>query len=366
MQKFLIYGTNHHGHSQSYFNEIVKVILHNKSSFHSFDDKFPRYKTYAEIQAQAKLNECDAIICISLEQILSVNLLFFSLLNQFRPQSKNVPIYGFYFRYSNLLGYSFRSFAANLFLRLSPIQKIIISYPYSFNGFSRIIDKKLSFAPDYWSLSEKKSYSGSNFLSQRFSINSNQKVLLLSGYLAPRKEVELLLKLSLQNSKLLQDNNVHLLLAGKIDPLLYRQVYSLLVQLTQLGLLTQSFDYLSDVDFYNSIKCSYFTWNVQRGDSFFSSGVFTRSCAWGSLPIVSKSSMLSKICSQFQGGYSLNISDKTTCKEFADMIHLIVNNSYRLKSRANLKKYSDMCESRFFRQRMSDLLFNDISAKPPF
>ena len=157
-----------------------------------------------------------------------------------------------------------------------------------------------------------------------------------------------------------------MLLAGKIDPLLYRQVYSLLVQLTQLGLLTQSFDYLSDVDFYNSIKCSHFTWNVQRGDSFSPLAFLQEAVLGAAFQIVSKSSMLSKICSQFQGGYSLNISDKTTCKEFADMIHLIVNNSYRLKSRANLKKYSDMCESRFFRQCVGDLLFNDIFAKTTF
>ena len=72
--------------------------------------------------------------------------------------------------------------------------------------------------------------------------------------------------------------------------------------LSKAGVLLYYPDFLDENSLYKLISLSYSVWCVQNG-FYGSSGIFTRSCAFGVPPIVAKSSTIGELSRKYNLGY---------------------------------------------------------------
>lgn len=304
-------------------------VLHNKTyeflvkSSLTSDEIIVDRNTYnskellSRLLSQASSSDCDLVMLLLLEQAVSLWSLFSLWIHIALHKKKKPLLAGFYFKYDKFFGVNRKGILLSLFFRISGIDLVFISDPLcGRRPIYSLLRSKYRYVCDpcfsLWSNTEN-NYAHNTDMFSRLNI-------ACLGYLSQKKSIGSLLSViaSPHVVKHLRANRVHFIMAGILDPKIQKKYFSLIRQLVDTSIVTLVDRFLDEEELDEFIVHSDFTWCVQ---SFFScsSGIFSRSVALGTSPIVQESSILADSCRQYGFGHIVDFR-RSTPSCFNDLI----------------------------------------------
>lgn len=303
LKKILIHAPSATAHC----NDYLAYLYPSLSSYEVVvvEDDFPRRSAWLELSDIARRNNCDVVLSLIGEKLLSYTLCMYRL----SPSFRRGPIFiAFYFLYHNLFSLSCKSLLLSLLIRLSPIRKLLISDPALIAGsrFAHsLIKDSLAYVCDPCSLAASSSSQSRSQFRKEFGIDKNSIVIACVGLLTRKKAISLLVD-ALDSVDLDCLKPICFLFAGKVESELFSACGDSLQRLAARGLIVRHFRYLDDSELASVLYYADASWCVQ--DSFSgSSGIFSKTCFAGNIPIVASGTTIGRICSSFGFGYCINI-----------------------------------------------------------
>jgi hypothetical protein len=268
--------------------------------------------------------------------------------------SRSTYIITNFFAYHKINAFSLKAFALFALLLLSNRLIIITSDPLlETRAYLSFLRKKIVFAPDFCLDRERPD----NYREKRFDlpfvIPHNSLVISFMGNINSKKyAVEFVSAIfSLQDH--LHSLGIFFVIAGRLSKDISSHSLTMISQLAKKGLVGFIPGYISDDFFYNILSLSHHSWCLQKSFSA-SSGIFTRSCAWGVPPLVAKGTDLDLISTRFDLGYSFRPSAITADLEL--FFSAQSNNfAYQQKS-INCKIYSAQCSEANYRKTVDRVI----------
>ncbi|MEA5424684.1 hypothetical protein [Synechococcus sp. CCY9202] len=341
INRYLICDSRLPLHSKAYREAVCLLLESHSIPYSLFDGRHPKRTYLTSALEFASAADINRIVFITMEEINGVHLLWDRIKNY---RFRSIDVFCFYFKFSNLQGWSMRSLFISICFAIAPVQKIIISRKTQVSGYSRfLLGKKLHYAPDFFSDLERPSIStqaAKSHLLQLFSLPSNSIVISYVGMISEKKAISTLLFLIQESIQFLLSHNVMIVIAGPLEP---SGIDDSQIQLLQSqGVVAYRPELLSNYDFYCVVAASDAVWCVQQNFSN-SSGIFTRTCSWGSIPIVALDSYIGSLVLSLDLGYILDIHSKCVVDDFKNVVISLLSQESRMRYLAACKQYSASC-----------------------
>jgi hypothetical protein len=285
---------------------------------------------------------CDIIILLLLEQAISIWTLISIWKHSALHRKNKVTISGFYFKYDKFFGIKVEGVLLSFFFWFSGIDLILISDPlYDRRPLYSLLRSKFRYVCDpCYSLSPTTVNCNANRKSS--DLSNNSLTIACLGYLSEKKSIALLLSaLSVPRIiKTLRAKNIRFIMAGTLDPDILQKYYSVIKLLQEESILVLHNRFLNESELEDYIVFSDFTWCVQSSFNC-SSGIFSRSVALGTSPIVQHSSILADICIQHEFGHIINFRAATPFS-FDHFISQLTLSRHNISlERKGMKSYSE-------------------------
>ena len=338
--KILVHINRNYLHSKTYklaFKELRKKGYKVYFSYREIN-KF----LYKELFDIAEKQNYDLLIFSTFEDILNLSLLKF-----FFKKNNKLKIAAIYFHYHNLNKLSLRNFLITIFLILCPINKIYISDPkFNKSFFQKILSKKLVFLPDVFPRNEiPKIYMRNNFR-KKISAPKDSIIIGALGSLTSKKSIDTFIIACSKIIPQLISNNVKIYMGGIIEYEIYSICKKELKILIDHNIIYLTKKFVDKKEFFSALKYSDSIWCFQK-DYFASSGIFTRSAYFGSIPIVNKESSVGYICKKEKFGFLINPKSDISI-QLIELIKYLKSKKETSKNIKNSIKWSKLSFSKNF------------------
>lgn len=342
---YLIYDSGKLLHSSAYLSAVTSFFRACSIPYEIYIGRHAKASLLIEVVKYAKTREINKILFITMEELNGLHLLW----ERFRIMAldRSLSITCFYFKYSNIDGWSIRSFFINMIFFLSPIDRILVSRQTSFRGFARYFLKhKLYYTPDFWLPSEVPQITQDEARKkcfQNFNIPYEKKIVSYLGLISEKKAFSDLLKLMEASKGYFRVKNLALLLAGPVEGICVEKNAETLQDLIDEGVLYYKPGYISNFDFFTVIASSEAVWCVQKNFPC-SSGVFTRTCAWGSIPIVDRNTEIGELTQYLGLGYVINLCSTNLSQQFCAILDSLLSSKDSAAFHDACERYSKSCD----------------------
>lgn len=343
-EKILVVDVHNHLHSYIYeeaLSDMDCTVTPYRSSHVSLEKAFEF----------AIRNSYTCLYLITLDG--NINLGLIKTLFRIKFSSRRIMICSNLFAFHKLNKLSLGTILFLIALRASSRFKVFVSDPLLEKRLYKSFCKdKIIFSPDFILDRELVKPENSSLGDIPFPIPRGIPIIGLFGRLNNKKcIVQLVSSLSsyvLTGSKL----KFFFVIAGPYGDLPSSTLESL-ESLSNSGVVHYHPDFLQEKLLYNLISASHAIWSVQN-NFHGSSGIFTRSCAYGIPPIVSTASTLGHVTLKHNLGYCIDVKNFYT--SFLRLLDLMQDYSLHAELAANSLNYSRDKTEQHFRSILSDTI----------
>lgn len=360
-KKYLICGSEQLLHSSAYVSAIISYLNSVSVDYSLLSASFPKSNYFTAAISYCRRHGCTDIIFVTLEQVNHPLLFLHSLRSIFHSRN-HIGVYGFYFKYSNITEFSLKAIMIKTAFLLFPYKKIIISSPYRLNSFqSYPIAHKIEYAPDFFLDSESAIHYDchtleDNYLVRTYNIKPSSFTLAYVGLLSEKKALSKLVNSLYLHQKEYLKADVCVILAGIVHPKVPKETIQRIESLVKQNLIKYIPRFLDHREFYKTLSSADASWCVQSNFSN-SSGVFTRSIAWGTIPIVYEQTTIGKLCINKGIGSCLSSLTETSIQQSIVALATSRHKSGFCRSIQVAKSYAELhCSQRAFFSALSSIL----------
>ena len=328
--KMLIFDTNYHLHAYIY-KEAMENIEY-KIQVHESQDKT---RTLQEAVNYAINNSFSCLYLITLDG--NINFKLIKNLIRLNLYGKNIILVTNLFAYHKINRISFRAITFLSLLKISKGMVVCTSDPYlKERYYYRALRGKIQYCPDFILDRERIAPEELQETNLPFELPSKKPIIGIYGRLDDKKYISELTKSIKRYINEGNDLKQIFIFAGPVGNL-EKNTSKDLVNLSKTGSIIYHPYLLENSSLIKLISISYVVWVVQK-DFSGSSGIFTRACAYGIPPIVSKSSTLGRITTKKNLGYCL---DKNNFyQSFKKIINLMDRSITHITMKSNALAYS--------------------------
>jgi len=349
MMKALFFDVRNHLHAYIYREALLGRHIGRVNFFLPVCNE--HQLSLANAYAYARSQGFEILYLCTLDGNINFELVCILLRSSF---SRSTYVITNFFQYHKFNAFSLKALLLFALLLLSNRFKIIISDPLlETRAYFPFFRKKIFFAPDFCLDRERPDIYTAKASVLPFVIPHDSLVVSFIGSINNKKlAVEFVSAIfTLQHQ--LQKSGFFCVIAGRILEDIPSHIFTLISQLANKGLVGFIPEYIPENIFYGILSISNYSWCLQKNFSA-SSGIFTRSCAWGVLPLVAKGTVLDLISTRYDLGYSFDPSAIT-----ADLAHFFStqakNSVYKQKSK-NCKSYSAQCGEANYRNTFHSVI----------
>lgn len=268
--------------------------------------------------------------------------------------TSSIYIVANFFDYSKLNVFSLKTLALFCLLVFSNRLVILTSDPLlETRAYSRFLRKQIVFAPDFCLDRERPENYMAISPNLPFVIPDDSLVISFIGSINSKKFAVEFVSAILALQDQLYTSGIFFVIAGRLSNDVSDHIVPAISQLEEKGLVGFIPEYISDATFYKILSQSCYSWCLQRNFNA-SSGIFTRSCAWGVPPLVAKGTVLDLISSRYDLGFSFRPSAITSDLALFLSGHSH-NSAYKQKS-INCKRYAAQCSEANYRNIVYDVI----------
>jgi hypothetical protein len=299
----------------------------------------------------AKAQGIDFLYLCTLDGNVNLKLIYILLRAEF---SHSVYIITNLFAYHKLNVFGLKSLLLIVLLFFSSRLIVLTSDPLlETRIYFPLLRRKLTFAPDFYLDREQPDSFKVKVPVLPFEAPRDAIVISFLGNLNNKKYATELFFTIISLQSLLQSLGIFFIIAGNLSSDIPLHLVADITTLATKRQLVFMPKYISDDIFYNILSQSSYSWCLQKSFSA-SSGIFTRSCAFGVPPLVAKGTVLDIISARFNLGHSLRPSD--IAKDLILFCLTSSNKSVYQKKSSDCKKYAARCSESDYRKTVHSII----------
>jgi hypothetical protein len=352
MKHVLFFDVRNHFHSYMFREALLVPNNSNVSFFLPLDNCYQLSLGSAYEYAIAQ--GIDILYLCTLDGNVNLKLIDILVRAEF---SHSVYIITNLFAYNKLNAFGLKSLLLIVLLFFSSRLIVLTSDPLlETRIYFPLLRRKIIFAPDFYLDREHPDSFKVKVPVLPFEAPRDAIVISFLGNLNNKKYAAELFLAIISLQSLLKSLGIFFIIAGNLSSDIPVHIVADITKLATRGQLVFMPEYISDDIFYNLLSHSSYSWCLQKSFSA-SSGIFTRSCAFGVPPLVAKGTVLDNVLTRFNLGYSLRPSN--IAKDLTLCCFNSSNKSvYKIKSN-NCKKYAARCSESNYRKTVHSIV-NDL------